>query len=520
VTHPHPPRAQPALSDLLAAVPAPARRIGPPGDPALRDVTHDSRAAGPGVLFAARPGATADGHDFAPAAVAAGSPALLVERPLGLDVPQLLVPSVAAALGPVASRVHGDPSSALTLLGVTGTNGKTTTAFLLESALRSAGHRTGLLGTVETRVGGRRVEGIRTTPEASDLQRLLAGMVGEGVTAAAMEVSSHGLALGRVDGTRFAAVAFTNLSQDHLDFHRDLADYEAAKTRLFTPGFAPVAAVVVDGAAGERVARAAAAAGLRVLRVSTEGAVDAAVTARDVRTGPTGSTFTAVVDGRAAAVAVRLPGHFNVANALLALATADAAGVDLDAAVAGVGELEGVPGRMEAVDAGQPFAVLVDYAHTPEAVESVLSAARRLTTGRVLVVVGCGGDRDGAKRPLMGAAAVRLADGAFLTSDNPRSEDPLAVLGAMVAGARTVPGGAWTVEPDRRAAIAAALAAARPGDVVVIAGKGHETYQEVAGVRLPFDDRAVARELLGAVGDLRAPGRSGSAVGSDPGVGA
>jgi len=500
------PTTLPELAGALAG----ARLSGAPGDGVLvTDVTHDSRAAGPGVLVACRPGARVDGHDFAPQAVAAGATALLVERVLDLDVAQVVVDDVAAALGPAAALVHGHPSRALTLLGVTGTNGKTTTTFLLEAALRAAGARTGLIGTIRTQVADEVVEGIRTTPEATDLQRLLHRMVDTGVTAAAMEVSSHGLALGRVAGTRFTAAAFTNLSQDHLDFHPDLAAYEQAKTALFAPGYTGLAVVDIDGAAGGRIARAARQGGLRVLRVRTRpgGQADADAWAADIALGPSGSAFTAHLPGVAPVrVSVRLPGAFNVANALLALTTASAVGIAPEAAAAGLAGLAGVPGRMEAVDAGQPFGVVVDYAHTPDSVDNVLRAARELTVGRVIVVLGCGGDRDQGKRPQMGRAAAALADLAVFTDDNPRGEDPQVILDAMAAGAATVGGARWLVIGDRRAAIAEALQAARPGDVVVIAGKGHEPYQEVAGRREPFDDRAVARELLGAR-DLAAPRR-------------
>jgi len=488
------------LPELAGALPG-ARLFGAPdAGVQVTDVTHDSRAAGPGVLVACRPGLRVDGHDFAPQAVTAGTPALLVERVLDLDIPQVAVDDVAAALGPAAALVHGHPSRALTLLGVTGTNGKTTTAFLLEAALRAAGARTGLVGTIRTQVADEVVEGIRTTPEATDLQRLLHRMVDTGVSAAAMEVSSHGLTLGRVAGTGFAAAAFTNLSQDHLDFHPDLAAYEAAKTTLFTAGYTEVAVVNTDGAAGGRIARAARREGLRVVRVSTRagrgGQADA--WADDTALGPSGSTFTAHLGADVAPVrmTLRLPGAFNVANALLALATAAAAGTAPEAAAAGIAALAGVPGRMEAVDAGQPFGVMVDYAHTPDSVDNVLRAARELTTGRVIVVLGCGGDRDPGKRPHMGRAAAALADLAVFTDDNPRGEDPQVILDALAAGAATVAGARWRVIGDRRAAIAEALNAAGPGDVVIIAGKGHETCQEADGRREPFDDRTVARELL------------------------
>ena len=477
--------------------------LNPKGHPVvevqLGDVTHDSRQAGPGVLFACRPGQRVDGHDFAGQAVAAGSPALLVERLCDLPVPQIVVSSVADVLGHAAAAIHGYPSRALTLVGVTGTNGKTTTTHLLESAFRAAGHVTGLIGTVQTRVAGQAVPGVRTTPESTDLQRLLARMVSAGATAAAMEVSSHGLALGRVAGTSFAVAVFTNLSQDHLDFHADLEDYYAAKARLFLPAHTQAAVVNVDDPWGHRLA---AAAPVPVLRVSLSGAAeDADVTALDADEGPEGWTITVACAGMRLRLRTRLLGRFNAENALCALAAAHAAGIDLDAAAAGIAALDGVPGRMERVDAGQPFTVLVDYAHTPDSVAHVLSAARSLAGHkRVLVVVGCGGDRDPTKRPLMGRVAAQLADFVVLTSDNPRSEDPLAILDMMASGARAVPGATWAIEPDRRAALALALQQADPGDVVVIAGKGHEPYQTIADRTMPFDDRLVARELLGAIG--------------------
>ncbi|HUH07241.1 MAG TPA: UDP-N-acetylmuramoyl-L-alanyl-D-glutamate--2,6-diaminopimelate ligase [Egibacteraceae bacterium] len=484
-----------SLRDLFPVLPEGSRLHGPQVSPSIADVTHDSRAAGPGVLFACRPGQRVDGHAFAPAAVAAGSPALLAERELALEVPQLITESVTAALGPVAAAVHGQPSQAMTLCGVTGTNGKTTTAFLLESILRAAGHVTGLVGTVHTRIAGDVIPGVRTTPEATDLQRLLRRMRKAGVTGCAMEVSSHGLALGRVAGTRFAVAAFTNLTQDHLDFHADLEDYFAAKARLFQADLSARGVINVDDPYGRRLA---ASAPIEILRVSASGQQPADATARDVRCTPEGSVFIAEIAGVRTDVRTLLPGRFNVDNALCALAAATAVGIDLPIAAAGVAALPGVPGRMQRVDVGQPFTVLVDYAHTPDSLTHVLAGARDLSpTGRVLVVIGCGGDRDRAKRPLMGAAAARFADRAVLTSDNPRSEDPLAILEAVAAGARAS-GGDWQIQPDRRAAIGLALAEARPGDVVVIAGKGHEAYQELADQTVVFDDVEVAREWLEA----------------------
>ncbi|MPZ74298.1 MAG: UDP-N-acetylmuramoyl-L-alanyl-D-glutamate--2,6-diaminopimelate ligase [Nitriliruptorales bacterium] len=464
------------------------------GTTLVTDVTHDSRQVTAGMLFACRPGQRSDGHDHAPAAVGAGAAALLVERFLDLPVPQVRVPSVAQVMGPAAAAVHNDPSSELLLLGVTGTNGKTTTAYLLESVLAAAGHVTGLVGTIETRVAGTPIPGVRTTPEATDLQRLLRRMRDAGVTGAAMEVSSHGLSLGRVRATRFRAAVFTNLSLEHLDFHADMEDYFAAKRSLFDAAYTPVGIVNTDDPYGERLASEAA---VEVVRVSARG-VPAHARATAVEADAEGSVFTARLRTGSVRVRVELPGMFNVANALLAVAAADAVGIQPDAAAAGIAACRGVPGRMERVDAGQPFTVLVDYAHTPEALANVLRSVREVSSGRIVVVIGCGGDRDPGKRPLMGRVAAELSDAAVLTSDNPRSEDPQAILDAMIAGAAEVPGARWRAELDRRAAIGLALDTAQPGDVVVVAGKGHEATQELRDRVVPFDDRAIVRELLGA----------------------
>lgn len=496
-TRPNPVDSVPTtFAELGAALPDDARLLNADdADIRVDDLTHDSRETGPGVVFACRPGRQVDGHDYAEAAVAAGSPGLLVERPLGLAVPQWHVASVADVLGEVAAHVHGHPSGELRLGGVTGTNGKTTITYLVDAALRAHGDVTGVIGTVETRIAGERLTGVRTTPEATDLQRLLRRMRQAGVTAGVMEVSSHGLALGRVTGTRFDAAVFTNLSQDHLDFHPDLEAYFAAKAQLFTRRFTSLAIINVDDAWGRRLAEQVEP-GVEVVRVSASGTVDADVGAHNVRGDATGSTFVADLPTGQASVHLRLAGFFNVTNALCALAAASALGVDPHEAAAGVGELAGVPGRMERVEAGQRFSVLVDYAHTPDSLAHALRAARELSEGRVLVVVGCGGERDVAKRPAMGRVAAELADVAFLTSDNPRSEDPRAILEAVAAGARETGSDAVVEELDRRAAIAAALDTAAPGDVVLIAGKGHERVQELADRTVTFDDAAVARQLL------------------------
>ena len=454
--------------------------------------TLDSRAVQPGDLYAALPGSRAHGADFAAQAAAAGAAAILTDeagaaRCSSYDRPVLVADDPRGVLGGVARWVYDDPAQALLVLGVTGTNGKTTTAFLLEAGLRAAGHSTGLLGTVLTRIGDDVVPSVRTTPEAPDVQALLAAMRERGTSAVAMEVSSHALSLGRVDGLVFDVAAFTNLSQDHLDFHSSMEEYEAAKASLFTPERARHAVVNVDDAAGRRIAR-----DTRVPR--TTFGEDADWQAREIDLRPDGSRFRLMgpdVDLRAS---VQLPGAFNVANAVAALATLAAAGVPLEPAVRGIAELPGVPGRMERVDAGQPFLAVVDYAHTPDAVARLLDAVRRVTPGKVIGVLGCGGDRDRGKRPEMGRALAAGADVAVLTSDNPRSEDPAAILAEMAAGAPDA-----LREQDRRAAIALAVSLAGPGDAVVVAGKGHETGQEVAGIVTPFDDRQVLREVMGQV---------------------
>ncbi len=454
--------------------------------------THDSRAVRPGDLYAALPGASAHGADFAGQAVAAGAAAVLTDpggltRCVSYGIPVLVAQDPRAVLGAVASWVHDDPSAALTVLGVTGTNGKTTTAFLLEAGLRAVGHATALLGTVVTRIGDQAVPSVRTTPEATDLHALFAVMRERGTTAVAMEVSSHALALGRVDGVRFDTSVFTNLSQDHLDFHPDMAAYEAAKASLFTPTRSRRGLVNADDAAGRRLLAAQ-----RIALSSYGASGDWRATA--VESAPEGSSFRLqgpAVDVRAE---VQLPGSFNVGNAVAALGTLITAGAEVADAVRGVAALPGVPGRMERVDAGQPFTALVDYAHTPDAVTTLLAAVRAITTGRVLCVLGCGGDRDRGKRPLMGLAAVRGADLAVLTSDNPRGEDPLAILTEMAARTPGV-----LVEPDRAAAIELAVRAALPGDTLVVAGKGHETGQEIAGVLTPFDDRQVLLRAMQGV---------------------
>ncbi|MFN2538855.1 MAG: UDP-N-acetylmuramoyl-L-alanyl-D-glutamate--2,6-diaminopimelate ligase [Mycobacteriales bacterium] len=468
------------LAELLAEVDG-LRVVGDPSGVLVTGCSHDSRAIQPGDLYAGLPGSHAHGAEFVAQAVAAGAVAVLTDEAGAArveGVPVLVAQAPRSVLGEVASWVHGHPSKALTVLGVTGTNGKTTTAFLLEAGMRAAGHRTGLVGTVVTRIGDDAVPSTRTTPEATDLHALFAAMVEQGVTAVAMEVSSHALSYGRVDGVRFDVAAFTNLSQDHLDFHADMEDYFRAKASLFTPKRCDQGVVNADDAYGRRLLDE-----LPIPLVSF--GAEAEWPVRDVELRTDGSTFRV---GELVA-SVQLPGEFNVSNAAAAVVTLVQAGIPVEAAVSGVANLPGVPGRMERVDVGQPFTALVDYAHTPDAVVTLLRSVRAVTSGRVLVVLGCGGDRDRGKRPLMGRAAVEGADVAILTSDNPRSEDPLAILAEMGQPAALH-------EADRRKAIALAVSMARPGDTVVVAGKGHETGQDVGGVITHFDDREVLREVL------------------------
>ena len=481
------------------------------GDPSteIDGLAYDSRRAGPGVLFFCVPGGTADGHDFAPAAVAAGSPALVVERRLDSGATEALVADARAAMAPAAVAFHGDPTATLAVAGITGTNGKTTTAFLVRHLLEAAGMQTGLLGTVKRVVGGVEADVERTTPEAIDLQATFRAMLDAGDRACAMEVSSHALRLGRADGIRFRVAVFTNLTQDHLDFHTDMDDYFAAKRLLFAPEAAerPRGAVVnVDDEYGRRLAAEIAGDyGDELVTFSAAGDESAAVRAEGVEFDANGSRFQ--VRGRLGELAVEmpLPGLFNVENALAALAAAAALGADPADAARALAGAERVPGRLEPITEGQDFAVLVDYAHTPDSLENVLSAARRLTSGRVVCVFGAGGDRDREKRPLMGAIAARLADVPVVTSDNPRSEEPGAIVDEIVAGIGDPPED-LVVEVDRRLAIRAALALARRGDAVVIAGKGHEQGQEFEGGRkLPFDDREVAREELLRLREISAP---------------
>jgi len=471
----------------------------------VRDLAYDSRRVGEGSLFFCFPGEKTDGHDFAAKAVDAGAIGLVVERELDLGVPQALVDDARAAMAPVAASFHGDPTSELTVVGITGTNGKTTTAFLIRHLLESAGSQCGLLGTVQQVVGGQVEEVERTTPEAIDLQRTFARMLESGDAACAMEVSSHALVLHRADAIHFAAKVFTNLSQDHLDFHADMEDYFAAKRLLFAEaGGAPmieleggVSVINLDDPYGQRLAEelGCGSNGGCITYSAAGGAAD--LSARGVTFDATGGRFLCMSPEGELEVSTPLPGDFNVSNALAALSVAHALGLDLKAAARALATADQVPGRFESIDEGQPFGVIVDYAHTPDSLENVLRAARRLTGGSLISVFGAGGDRDTEKRPLMGRAAAELSDVAVVTSDNPRSEVPGEIIQQIRAGIPEKPQAEVVIEEDRRRAISLALGRAGEGDIVVIAGKGHEQGQEFEdGRKIPFDDRDVARDEL------------------------
>ncbi len=478
-------------------------------DTDVSGLAYDSRAVRPGFLFVAVPGERFDGHEFIVTALGAGAAAAVVQADragdfAALGVPLLVVPDARAALAPLACRFYSDPTHRLFLAGVTGTNGKTTTVRLIDSIARAAGDVTGVVGTLGATIAGQALPGERTTPEAPDLQNLFAQMVEAGAASAAIEVASHALALGRTDGCAFDVVVFTNLTQDHLDFHGTMNAYRDAKARLFTDyaeaawaaGKTFTAVVNADDAAGQHYARITRAD--RVLRYSAQGAMEADITLSDPRLFVDRITFTAHTPAGEVPVALGFGGAFNVENALAAVGYGVARGLPVAVIAQGLTECPPVPGRFQPVRSGQDFAVLVDYAHTPDGLENVLRSARPLTPGRLFVVFGCGGNRDKTKRPLMGGIAKRLADVAVVTSDNPRREEPEAILDDILAGMGEDAGAAGRVlrEADRRAAIALAVRDARAGDTIVIAGKGHEDYQIIGDTKHPFDDVTVATQEI------------------------
>ena len=465
------------LRELAEAAPG---LIEKRGDAEITGLAHDSRIVDSGDLFFCVPGASHDGHDFASDAVHRGAAGLVVERPLSLSCPQVLTDSVRQAMGPISSTFYGNPSRSMSVVGVTGTNGKTTVCSLLGSVLAAAGLRTEVLGTLT---------GTRTTPESLDLQHQLACWRSEGVEAVAMEVSSHALHQHRVDGIHFDAAVFTNLTADHLDYHHTAEEYFAAKARLFTPGLSARAVVNRGDEHGMRLV-----VGPRIPTVGYD------LRSIPVQLGPRGLSLR----WRGQDAHMSLIGRFNAANALAAAETALLLGVSVQEVTAGLKSAAPVPGRFELIKSDRPFAVVVDYAHTPDGLAQVLSTARELVAGvgRLRVVFGCGGDRDSSKRPTMGRVAAELADQVIITSDNPRTEDPDAIISDVLCGVPRRSVGVLT-QPDRRAAIARSLADASEGDVVVLAGKGHETTQTVGGQVIPFDDRVVARELLTSMEAVR-----------------
>jgi UDP-N-acetylmuramoyl-L-alanyl-D-glutamate--2,6-diaminopimelate ligase len=488
------------LAEIVSAVVG-AELLGS-GAVKIDAVEHDSRRVSPGALFVCIRGFRQDGHAFIAEAVERGARAVMVERtaaePRGLrDVAVVRVPDGRAALAQAAARFHDYPSRSFRLVGVTGTNGKTTTAYLVERILAAAGHRAGLIGTIAYRCGYETFSGERTTPEASDLQRILGQMRSRGAWAVAMEVSSHALALRRADGCEFDVGIFTNLTQDHLDFHGSMEAYAGAKARLFrelgrdrTKAGDACAVVNADDPWSRAMVRDS---GATVCTFGLTAAAD--LRPRTMEVNLAGIRAAVDTPWGELAIASPLVGRHNLSNILGAAAACLHLGLAPSAVAAGIAALPAVPGRFEKVEAGQPFGVVVDYAHTPDALERVLAFARAVAAGRVIAVFGCGGDRDRGKRPLMGAVAVRLADHTILTSDNPRSEEPEAILREIEAGAAAAAGRYRTI-PDRREAIRAAIRDARPGDLVVIAGKGHETSQVLKDRTIHFDDREVAAEAL------------------------
>ncbi|MBI2842806.1 MAG: UDP-N-acetylmuramoyl-L-alanyl-D-glutamate--2,6-diaminopimelate ligase [Armatimonadetes bacterium] len=466
------------------------------GDVEITGIAYDSRTVGPGMLFVAFKGGAFDGHDFVADALSRGAAAVVAERDLPLDVPLVVVPSSRAALPALSARFYDYPTRKLTLVGVTGTNGKTTTTYLVHSILQTAGRTAGLIGTLGARIGDRPIETEHTTPESADLQSIFARMVNEGVQAIAMEVSSHGLVQGRTDWCEFDCAVFTNLTQDHLDFHESLEDYLSAKLVLFrdypkrsAKRFS--AAVNADDPSAGAVTAASEGA---VITYGVKSPAD--VAGSDVRVSASGVDLVITYKGRSERAFVPVGGYFNAYNGLAAAAAGLSIGIDLGTVVRGLSAAPRVPGRFESIDCGQSFGVLVDYAHTPDGLENVLTTARKLAKNRLIAVFGCGGNRDRGKRPKMGKIASDLADVVIVTSDNPRKEDPAAIVRDILEG---IP---LTARPEvvieRREAIERAIMTAQDGDLVVIAGKGHEDYQIFADRTIHFDDREVAREILAA----------------------
>jgi len=473
------------MIDLLAAVGA---RPTAASDTLVTGIAYRSDRVMAGDAFFCIPGFTTDGHRFAEDAASRGAAALVVQRELDVEIPQFVVEDTRVALAYASAEFHGRPSESIDVVGITGTNGKTTTTYLLDTILRAAGHVTGIIGTVETRIAGAPQAASRTTPEAADIQTLFANMRDAGATACTVEVSSHAIELHRVDAVRFAVAAFTNLTQDHLDFHHTIEEYYSVKRRLFSDFDCEARVVNIDDPFGLGIANEFGGA-LTVGRSR-----GAHIRATEERMAAAGTDFTLQTPGGTVRVRLPLAGAYNVSNALVAAGCALSLGISLDHIAEGLESAPQVPGRLERIDCGQGFSVIVDYAHTPDSLDKAIGAVSEVTSGRVTVVFGCGGDRDPDKRPMMGRAAA-AADHTVLTSDNPRSEDPVGIILQIEDGLRGA-GASYEVEVDRRRAIEKAILSAQDGDAVLIAGKGHEDYQIFSDRTIHFDDREVAREVL------------------------
>lgn len=460
-------------------------------DVVVSDVTHDSRQVRPGALFVAIRGESFDGHDFVSDAVQRGASAVMVDTRQDLDLPQIVVSDTRVAMAHAARAVFSFPDESLAIVGITGTNGKTTVSHMLESILRAADIPVGIIGTLGARIGDRPIEMVRTTPEATDLHRLLATMRDAGCDVVIMEVSSHAIALHRTEAVRFSIVGFTNLSQDHLDFHGDMESYFAVKKSLFDPHVASLGVINVDDPWGERLAAES-----RIDSVLVSVDRDADIQTEQVTGAPHGTHFRLITSGISTDVSLPLVGDFNVSNALVASAVAVELGVDPDTIATGLAEIDPISGRMEVIQHSGPFNVIVDYAHTPDAIEVVLRALRSITSGRVISLIGAGGDRDQEKRSMMGAAAARFSDLTIVTTDNPRTEDPASIASEVARGAKAQPHAVVRTILDRRTAIRSAVSEAEAGDAVIILGKGHEQGQDTGSIVLPFDDAHESREAL------------------------
>lgn len=478
------------LTQLAKAVPGHVRVVNYDGDE-VYSLCTDSRKVEPGALFFCIPGLRMDAHEFAPQAVKAGAAALVVERELSIHCPQIIVKDVREALARIAAAFYRHPADQLKLVGITGTKGKTTTSFLVKSVLEAAGHKTGLIGTVCSMIGAEQIPSNLTTPDPVDFQRLLRQMADAGVEYVVMEVSAHALALRKLEGMRFEAAGFSNLSQDHFDFFGGMENYARAKMRLFTTAMCKYALFNADD---ERVARLMGQATVPCCAYAIRERAD--IYANNIEVGERGCTYQLNFNKRYRInISLKLAGVFNIYNSMLAASLCDALSIAPEAIKEGLERVRSVPGRIELLDTDTPYRVILDYAHSPDSLESILATVRQTARSRVIVVFGCGGDRDHEKRPIMGEIGGRLADFCVLTSDNPRSEDPNEILAEIEEGIRGT-GAEYTVIENRREAIRYALKMAKPGDVVVLAGKGHETYQEIKGVKHPFDEKVVVKQLL------------------------